>query len=188
MRAVMFDGTPAGDDGCRQGSDALTRALSDAGCQVERLGLADLPMAPCRGCFACWTTTPGRCPFGDASESAARAFIRSELAVVYTPLAFGAWSHTVKKALDRMICLMSPHFEAVTPTRHRARYDRYPLFLGACWSPLPDPDGAAVFARLVERNAWNLRAPGWQALALTGDRPWAAQRDACRGAVGRLLA
>lgn len=187
MRAVLFDGTSAGGDACRQGVDALRRALSDAGCEVEAFGLADLPVAPCRGCFACWTSTPGRCPFGDASEYAARAYIRSDLAVAYSPLAFGAWSHTVKKALDRMICLVSPHFEAADPTRHRARYARYPKFMGVCWSPLPDPEGAAVFSRLVERNAWNLRAPAWQALALTGDRPWAVQRDACRVAVGRLL-
>lgn len=188
MRAVLFDGTQPGNDRCRQGSDALRRALSDAGWAVEFFSLAELPMAPCRGCFACWTATPGRCPFEDASQPATAAYVRSGLAVLYAPLAFGAWPHSLKKLLDRMICLVSPHFEAEGLTRHRARYFRSPLLLGAGWTPSPDPEAEAVFARLVEHNAWNLRAPGWQALVLADDRPWAAQLQACRAAVGRLAA
>lgn len=31
MRAVLFDATPPGNDACRQGADALRRALSDCG-------------------------------------------------------------------------------------------------------------------------------------------------------------
>ncbi|WP_243358143.1 flavodoxin family protein [Fundidesulfovibrio terrae] len=182
MRTVLLDATPPRNDACRQGADALRRALSDCGCQVESFPLAELPMAPCRGCFACWTDTPGRCPVQDASELAARAVIASGLTAVFSPVRFGVWSWQAKKALDRMICLISPHFEAASsagPTRHTARYRSYPVFLGVGWLPGPDPEAVELFTRLVERNAWNFRSPAWDALVLDGDRPWAAQREAC---------
>jgi len=186
MRAVLLDGTPPGNDSCRQGADALRRALSDAGHAVDPFTLADLPMPPCRGCFACWTTTPGRCPFADASEVVARAVIGSELAVYFSPLTFGAWNWTVKKALDRMICLVSPHFEASGLTRHQKRYPSYPAFLGVGWLPGPDPEAEAVFRRLVAHNAYNLRAPAQAAVVLRGDMPWAVQREACLAALDAL--
>ena len=183
MRAVLLDGTPPGNDACRQGGDALRRALSDAGHTLDCFSLSDLPMAPCRGCFACWTATPGRCPVPDAAEVVARAIIRCELAVFFSPLSFGAWNSILKKALDRMICLVSPHFAATGLTRHRKRYGVYPAFLGVGWLPGPDPEGQEVFARLVRHNAYNLRAPLWRAVTLAGDRHWAASREACRAAL-----
>lgn len=189
MRAVLLDATPTGHDACRQGADALRRALSDAGHAVDVFPLAELPMAPCRGCFACWTATPGRCPVSDASEIAARAYLASELAVLFSPLSFGAWSFQAKKLLDRMICLVSPFFDREAPdglTRHKPRYDRYPAFLGVGWLPGPDRETQDVFARLVTRNASNLRAPAWAQLTLTHDRPWSAQREACLAALATL--
>jgi multimeric flavodoxin WrbA len=186
MRTVLLDGTPPGNDACRQGLDALRRAVSDAGHPLECFSLFELPMAPCRGCFACWTATPGRCPVPDAAEVVARAVINSELTVVFSPLPFGVWNHVVKKALDRMICLVSPHFVAAGLTRHRKRYPVYPAFLGVGWLPGPDPEAQAVFARLVEHNAYNLCVPAWRAVVLTGEKPWAASREVCRAALGAL--
>jgi multimeric flavodoxin WrbA len=191
MRTVLLDATPPGDDACRQGADALRRAVSENGWEVEGFTLSDLPMAPCRGCFACWTDTPGRCPVADASGIAARAVTSSELAMVYSPVRFGAWSWQAKKVLDRLICLVSPHFESGPPgraTRHKARYRSYPMFLGVGWLPGPDPEATELFRNLVEKNAYNLRAPAWDALMLCGDKPWAAHREACLTALAGINA
>jgi len=150
--------------------------------------LSDLPVAPCLGCFACWTRTPGRCPFEDASQLLARAFIQADLAALYAPLRFGVWGHGLKKVLDRMICLVSPHMLPGRLTRHARRYARYPRLLCVGWLPGPDREAGELFTRLVEHNAYNLHAPAWRAVALTGGAPWAAQRDACRDAARRVLA
>lgn len=186
MHAVLLDATPSGAEACRQGADALRRALSDAGYAVEQLTLRELPVAPCRGCFACWTDTPGRCPFSDASQSAAGMVANADVAVVYSPVRFGAWSFEAKKFLDRMICLVSPRFDASGLTRHKARYPRFPAFLGVGWLPGPDQEAAGVFARLVTQNAYNLRSRASGVLVLHGDEPWAAQRASCLAALGRL--
>jgi type IV secretory pathway TrbD component len=115
-----------------------------------------------------------------------RAVISSELAVWYSPLRFGAWSWIAKKALDRMICLVSPHFDSSGLTRHTGRYSHFPALWGVGWLPEPDPEQTQVFKRLVEHNAYNMRAPVWEATAVHGDRPWSAQREACLNALAAL--
>jgi multimeric flavodoxin WrbA len=186
MRAVPLDASPPASDSCRQGADALRRALVDTGHEVEHFGLSELPMAPCRGCFACWTATPGRCPFPDASEIVDRAVIASDMAVWYSPIRFGAWSWIAKKALDRMICLVSPHFDSTALTRHKTRYLHFPALWGVGWLPGPDPEQTQIFKRLVEHNAYNMRAPAWEATVVHGDRPWSAQRETCLNALAVL--
>ncbi|GFK96092.1 hypothetical protein NNJEOMEG_03966 [Fundidesulfovibrio magnetotacticus] len=188
MRTVLLDGTPAGNDACRQGADALRRALSDAGHAVEAFPLAELPIAPCRGCFACWTASPGRCPFQDASQSVAAAVANARLAVFYADMRFGVWGYELKKALDRMICLISPHFKVGAPTRHARRYPRMPAILSVGWLPAPDPESAEIFGRVVGHNARNMGAPAWRAVVLPGDASWAAHRQLCLDALARLAA
>lgn len=186
MRAALLDGSPRGPHDCRQALDALRRAVTDAGYEVTGFPLADLPLAPCRGCFACWTATPGRCPVEDSAALVARAVIGADLAVFFSPLSFGGWSSTLKKALDRMIGLVSPLFERAAPTRHRPRYARYPQFLAVGWTPDPDPEAGAVFARLTARNAHNLHAPARAAVVLDGTLDWTRQRQACLAALTEL--
>lgn len=195
MRAALLDGSPSGHDACRPAVDALRRSLSEAGYGVEEFALAELPMAACRGCFACWVATPGRCPVADASEQVVRGYIGADLAVLFSPLAFGCWSSSLKKALDRMVGLLSPFFETSgftggnTPgglTRHKPRYRRYPAILGVGWLPGPDPEAEAVFARLAEHNAYNMRARAAASLVLLGDREWNVHRQHCLSALGRV--
>ncbi len=186
MRAALLDGSPSGHDGCRPAVDALRRSLSEAGYVVEDFSLADLPMAPCRGCFACWVSTPGRCPVADTSEMVTRGVIGADLAVLFSPLSFGCWHSTLKKALDRMIGLLSPSFDTSGLTRHKPRYRRYPAMLGVGWLPGPEPVAEALFARLVEHNAYNLRAPAAASLVLMGNREWSVHRTLCLSALGRV--
>lgn len=186
MRAALLDGSPSGHDACRPAVDALRRSLSEVGYVVEEYTLADLPMASCRGCFACWVATPGRCPVADASEMVARGIIKADLAVLFSPLAFGCWNSTLKKALDRMVGLISPFFDRSGLTRHKPRYQRYPAMLGVGWLPGPDLEAEAVFARLVEHNAYNFRARAAASLVLMGHREWNVHRQHCLSALGRV--
>ena len=187
MRAILFDAADPGHHECRQAADALRRALGDAGFDVQNFPLAELPISPCRGCFACWLATPGSCPHADPSELVARAAVNAPLAVFFSPLVFGGYGWVLKKALDRMICLISPFFETKGLTRHTARYKRYPAMLGVGWLPGPDPESQAIFTRVVTQNAYNLRAPAQASLVLTADKDWAVHRKACLTAIRSLL-
>ena len=129
---------------------------------------------------------PGRCPVADASELVARGVIGSDLAVLFSPLAFGCWHSTLKKALDRMIGLLSPFFDGSGLTRHKPRYRRYPAMLGVGWLPAPDVEAEAVFARLVEHNAYNLHAKAHASLVLMGHMEWNVHRQHCLSALAKV--
>jgi hypothetical protein len=183
MRATILNG--ARDGGLDPTCAAIGDALVGRGWAVDTFSLRDLDVAPCVGCFGCWVRTPGRCVIDDAAQAVSRAFIQSDLVVLFTPVTFGGYSSPLKKVLDRNICLISPFFEWIDgEIHHRARYDRYPSLLGVGVLPAAEAEEAATFATLVERNAVNMHAPAHAACVVTAEQDRAAVEEA----VGRSLA
>ena len=56
--------------------------LPDLGPEVRFVDLSALRIAPCTGCFGCWTRTPGRCVIRDDATAVYPLIARSE-AVFY---------------------------------------------------------------------------------------------------------
>src|SRR6185295_10594259 len=86
---------------------------------VRTFELATTPLAYCQGEFDCWVKTPGVCRAHDAEAAIVRA--------IHDAVTFGGHSYTMKRAQDRLICLISPFFEKrASLTHHEARYTRMP--------------------------------------------------------------
>jgi hypothetical protein len=160
MRAIILNGGRSSEDGADGVQDILATALTERHCESGSLVLRDLPIAYCQGCFECWVKTPGVCKIVDAGRGVARAVIQSDLAIAVTPITFGGYSSELKKAIDRIICLVSPFFRRVEgEVHHRRRYARYPAWLGIGLLPAPAAAEERIFERLVNRNAVNFHAP-----------------------------
>ena len=130
------------------------------GWTVMPWNLRDQKIAYCLGCFECWTKTPGLCRINDTGRDVARAVIGSDLTIYLTPITFGGYSSELKKAVDRIICLISPFFTRIEgEVHHHARYDRYPDLLGVGVLSAPHPAQEQIFRTLIGRNAINLHAP-----------------------------
>jgi hypothetical protein len=186
MKALILDAALHGGAPLDWIDDAVEAELSEAGIPSERIRLRKLAIAYCQGCFECWVKTPGLCKTRDAAHDVARAFIRSDLVVLVTPVTFGGYSSEAKKALDRLICLVSPFFTRIDgEVHHHRRYARYPAFMAVGLLPKPDADEERVFETLVRRNAINMHAPV-HASAVVHDR--AEPLDRLKAAVGSLLA
>jgi multimeric flavodoxin WrbA len=160
MNATILNGALPGDHFV----DAVTAALRDAlqrqGWTVRPWQLAEEKLAFCLGCFECWTKTPGLCRIDDAGRNVAESLIQSDLAIFVTPITFGGYSSVLKKAVDRVIPLISPFFERIDgEVHHHARYARYPALFGLGVLSGPHPVQAQIFDTLVSRNAINLHAP-----------------------------
>ena len=160
MKALILDGTRVEEtflDGVHQ---TLVRRLAAAGCEVRPMALREMEVHHCVGCFGCWVQTPGECMIDDGARDVARAFIASDLVVFFTPVTFGGYSSELKKALDRIICLVSPFFDRFDgEVHHQPRYARYPRLLAVGVLSRPDRESEAIFTTLVERNAINMHAP-----------------------------
>jgi hypothetical protein len=163
MRALLLNGGHTGgpdEDAIATVESILRHRLVEHAFEVDAATLREASVAYCRGCFQCWTRTPGLCRTNDAARDLTRRFIRSELVVFLTPVTFGGYSSELKKMLDRSIGLVSPFFRRIDgETHHRRRYARYPALLGVGLLPGPDLEDEALFRALVRRNAINLHSP-----------------------------
>jgi len=184
MDALILNGARQGEDAMASVEDALGGILKKAGWQVNSMMLCQLQVAPCGGCFGCWTRSPGICTVDDAGREIARRVAQADLLSLLTPLTFGGHSSELKKAIDRLLPLVSPFFtRRGGRTRHGPRYRSYPKLLGLAVATRADEESEQVFQDLVERNARNFFSPAHAAAVLVS---WATPAEV-RTAVKRTL-
>jgi len=157
MQAVVLDGSGAGDGEMGAPRELLVRELQARGWQVDTRALREAAIAPCRGCFGCWITTPGTCVIDDDNRALTRAVYDADLVALFTPITFGGYSSTLKRALDHWIPLISPFFRRFHgETHHPMRYARRLSVLGVGVLAQPDAESEDIFRNLLQRNARNL--------------------------------
>jgi multimeric flavodoxin WrbA len=190
MKALILNGAGALRDMADAAGAALDSRLAADGYEILRRDLAALAVPDCNGDFGCWTVTPGVCVQPGPHREVARDLIRSDLAVWLTPITFGGYSSTLKRQLDHLIPLISPHFTRIDgETHHEPRYERFPRLLVVGLLERPDPGAAAVFRRLVRRNVLNVHAPRFASPCLVREelprldalaREWLRELEASR--------
>lgn len=189
-RAVILDGCAANDALGEAVRDALASQLEARGHAVESLTLRDMSIAPCIGCFGCWTKTPGECVTDDDGRRVARSLAEAELFCAVTPVTFGGHSYELKKALDRTLPNALPFFHRVRgEIHHPGRYDgenRGLLFVGLL--PSPDEEGEAIFRALTDRNALESDDAPHATVFIYRHQDEATGRQALRDGVERLEA
>jgi hypothetical protein len=160
MKATILNGALPDDSFVDAIGAELQDDLHADGWEATLYRLRDEKIAYCLGCFECWTKTPGVCRIDDAGRQVAAAFIGGDLVVYLTPITFGGYSSELKKAVDRMICLVSPFFTRIDgEVHHYSRYKRYPGLVGIGVLPDAHPAQEGIFHALIGRNAINLHAP-----------------------------
>ena len=160
MKAVVLNGSEKGTSILDGAYKSILDELTALGWDVESFMLHDMKIHHCLGCFGCWVKTPGICVIDDAGRDIAKKVIRSDLSVFLTPITFGGYSSELKKALDRIICLISPFFKKINgEVHHKHRYDRYPRMMYVGVLPRADAESERIFNTLADRNALNIRPP-----------------------------
>jgi len=160
MKTLVLDGFNEHSDIQARTMEAVTSELAGRGLDARVLTLREMELAPCTGCFGCWTKRPGMCVQEDHSHELCRKIVESELLLTVTPVTFGGYSSTAKAAMDRTIGLVSPFFTMVgKEVHHKPRYERMPAIAvlginhGDC-DRCPE-----IFRTLIYRNAINFHLP-----------------------------
>lgn len=157
--AVLLDGERPGESLLESARGALESGLAARGWVVRAFRLREIAVASCTGCFGCWIKTPGECVQADDAREIARAVIGARLLAVLTPVTFGGYSSTAKRAIERLMPLLSPLFETIGgEVHHRRRYPRFPDLLAVGVQDRSDPEAADLFRALVARNAINVHS------------------------------
>jgi len=189
MRALILYGGSRKDPLGTAIEGMLSEALRARGWAPGTVFLEALSIKPCVGCFQCWFKTPGECFQKDDGQYVAKAVARCEALFFLSPLTFGGYSSVLKRAADRLIPTISPLFQWVGgEMHHRLRYRPAHHFLAVGWQGAPDPERAAVFARLAERNALNMQAPVSGSAVLNSGQAAADQRAELERLAARLEA
>jgi hypothetical protein len=159
-KALILNGFAAEDAGGAKLREALMAELGSDKWSNREFVLRDEKIAYCIGCSGCWLKTPGECLVDDAGREVAKALVQSDLVIFLTPVTFGGYSSDLKKALDRIIPIISPFFAKVNgETHHEKRYDRYPKMLALGLLPEADDAATTIFKTIHARNAINAYAP-----------------------------
>jgi len=187
LKALVLDGSRDGDDLTPIAVLGVTSALSERVEDVEWVKLRERTIAPCAGCFGCWTRTPGECVIGDGARDVLRSYVGSDIVVYVTPVTFGGYSSQLKKMLDRFIPVLDPRFTIVGgEVHHRLRYRRYPKTIGLGTLPSPDPEAERLFAGLVSRNGLNVHQTVESSILVGVTDPVSA-RDSARRLLDRAV-
>jgi putative sterol carrier protein len=90
----------------------LVRGMREAGAEVCTVNLREKTIRPCRGCFLCWTKTPGRCvQLDDMTNELLPELLASDLIVYATPLYFQTMNAGMSIFRERLLPLSQPFVE-----------------------------------------------------------------------------
>jgi hypothetical protein len=187
MRAFILNGEVAPNRTVQAVREMASDYLRGRDWVVDSLALCEMKVAPCVGCFGCWLKTPGVCVIDDEGRDIAKAIIQSDLLILLTPVTFGGYSSELKKALDRMIPLISPYFMKVNgEIHHRPRYEKFPDLVGIGVIPSRDDESERIFRTLVRRNAINTHSAAYAAEIIIENQNGRAIENAMQGLFSRM--
>lgn len=138
-------------------SNNLRELIVKSGAELSYFELRDIKILPCRSCGACGFKSPGKCVFDDGIHDIHRAMARSSTIVLLTPVRFGGYPSTLKKAVDKFMHMCLPSYTVKHGhLLHPARYGSKTLLsIGVQQGVSKEREES--FRRLVENNALNLQ-------------------------------
>lgn len=129
MKILILNGSPKG---AKSNTLRLTNAFAEGLCEagentVETVGLAELDIKGCRGCFGCWKATPGRCVIKDDMAELLGKIVDADMIIYSFPLYYFGVPGLMKNMIDRMLPNVLPFMEdradGVGSGSHPGRYD-----------------------------------------------------------------
>ena len=115
MKILTLNGSPRG---AASNTFQLTQAFLEGLRQelespliVKTRMINELNLSPCRGCFRCWTATPGTCVIPDAMAEVLEEMRSADLILWSFPLYYFGMPGPVKTLLDRCLPLNLPWME-----------------------------------------------------------------------------
>lgn len=139
-------------------SITLKDKLLKADEELAYFKLEDMSILPCRSCGACGFKSPGKCVVKDEAHEILGAMARGNIIVMLTPIRFGGYSSTLKKAVDKFMNLCLPSYTVKHGhLLHPARYGSKSIVaIGIKEGDSGEQEES--FKKLIENNALNLQA------------------------------
>lgn len=134
MNILIINGSPKGKssnslklahsfvEGVKEANEAQGTEV-----KVEELEIASLTIGSCKGCFACWNKTPGKCVIKDDMPVVIEKQLWADLIIWSFPLYYFNVPGLLKNVIDRQLPMSQPFMAERTDDygsgNHQARYD-----------------------------------------------------------------
>lgn len=129
MKILVLNGSPKGErSNTLKLSEAFLEGLSTNGDHsIDRVTIKDCNIEPCRGCFVCWTKTPGQCVIKDDMPELIERYIAADLVIWSFPLYYFGMPSKIKAFMDRLLPtnlpFMAEREDGEETYGHPSRYD-----------------------------------------------------------------
>lgn len=127
MEVIVLNGSPKGE---KSNTFRITRAfleglMESRDCNIHMVNICEKTIEHCRGCFSCWTKTPGKCIIKDDMEELIEKYVASDIVIWSFPLYYFGMPSKVKAFLDRMLPTNLPYMKINNDgtSGHPSRYD-----------------------------------------------------------------
>ncbi len=132
MRILAINGSPKGKQSntwrlTSSFIEGITAQEEDAHGQaptVDTLSVGALDIKPCRGCFSCWSKTPGKCCIHDDMQEVIEKILWADVVIWSFPLYYFGLPGPLKNLIDRQLPMSLPFMSAEAENGgHPSRYD-----------------------------------------------------------------
>ena len=160
MKVVAINGSPKGQaSNTHIMVSAFLKGAQAAGAKTENILLAEKEIQHCKGCFACWLSTPGQCVIKDDMADILARCAGADVLVLATPLYFDNISGMLKDFMDRLIVGGDPHFQKMPggESRHLKKAGaQSPKLVLISNCGFPERSHFQVISHWVQRAALNM--------------------------------
>ena len=157
MNAYILSDVEFLTDRVNQLSALVTSELEHRGAVVSKHAIERDELQFCRGCFDCWTKTPGECAMKDGIAEINRVCMNSDIVVYLCPIVFGQFSASMKSAIDRWLPNMLPFFltRKDGSTMHPPRYESYAKQIMIGYAANLSESDAQLFTDITQKHRNN---------------------------------
>jgi hypothetical protein len=140
MTALAFSCSPRGPKGSTGLLlSAFLEGFREGGGSIEPIEPYQMNIAPCKGCFSCWTKTPGKCATEDEMAAVNRRLNEADAVIFATPVYHYTMSEGMKRLIERTMPLLDPEVKPGADGRaHHARIgrrDQRAVLISTCGFP-----------------------------------------------------
>ena len=126
---------------------------------VVSFDLSHMKIAPCVGCFGCWTRTPGKCVIRDDAVRVYPRLAESDTAIYVSRVRYGGYDMVMKTMLERAIPVQQAFIRLLDGETHHVQRAVAPKKATIVAYGVQDREEENLFRRLVARNGKNMSFP-----------------------------
>ncbi len=111
MNILLLKSIPRKTGYTEKMTDHFKRGIAQTDASLKEVDILTRDIKLCKGCYVCWTKTPGRCIYRDAMDELLNDFLRADIVMLATPLYHYTMNCEMFRFFERTLPLSIPTFE-----------------------------------------------------------------------------